>query len=68
MLSYQIPDRYRADRKAEFGEDEVDFKRKQASCKLVEKLRILFCNMIASDRKYIDPTEVITSIVDDYGN
>ena len=24
--------------------------------------------MIASDRKYIDPTDVITSIVDDYGN
>ena len=24
--------------------------------------------MIASDRKYIDPTDVITSVVDDYGN
>jgi ubiquitin carboxyl-terminal hydrolase 25/28 len=24
--------------------------------------------MIASDRKYIDPTPVLTSIVDDYGN
>ena len=24
--------------------------------------------MIASDRKYIDPTDVMTSIVDDYGN
>ncbi len=24
--------------------------------------------MIASDRKYIDPTPVISSIVDDYGN
>lgn len=24
--------------------------------------------MIASDRKYLDPTNVMTSIVDDYGN
>lgn len=24
--------------------------------------------MIGSDRKYIDPTPVLTSIVDDYGN
>lgn len=24
--------------------------------------------MIASDRKYVDPTPVLTSIVDDYGN
>ena len=24
--------------------------------------------MIASDRKYVDPTNVMTSIVDDYGN
>lgn len=31
-------------------------------------MKILFANMIASDRKYVDPTEVITSVVDDYGN
>lgn len=24
--------------------------------------------MIASDRRYLDPTDVVTSIVDDYGN
>lgn len=28
----------------------------------------MFCSLIASDRKYIDPTAVISSIVDDYGN
>lgn len=68
MLSYHTPDKYRADKKASGAEEEVEFKRKQASCKLVEMLKILFCNMIGSDRKYMDPTEVITSIVDDYGN
>ncbi len=39
-----------------------------ASCKLVENLKQLFCSLIASDRKYVDPTSVISSIVDDYGN
>ena len=29
---------------------------------------MLFANLIASDRKYIDPTDVISSVVDDYGN
>lgn len=24
--------------------------------------------MIASDRRYVDPTDVISSVVDDYGN
>ena len=35
---------------------------------MVENLKVLFGNLIASDRKYIDPTDVISSIVDDYGN
>lgn len=39
-----------------------------ASCKLVDNLKFLFAQMIGSDRKYIDPTAVLTSIVDDYGN
>ena len=34
----------------------------------MENLKILFGNLIASDRKYIDPTDVISSVVDDYGN
>lgn len=46
----------------------MEFKRKLASCKLVQHLKNLFCSLIASDRKYLDPTPVITSIVDDYGN
>ncbi len=31
-------------------------------------LKELFSLMIGSDRKYVDPTPVLTSIVDDYGN
>lgn len=31
-------------------------------------MKILFARMINSDRKYLDPTDVISSIVDDYGN
>jgi hypothetical protein len=31
-------------------------------------MKNLFGSMIASDRKYVDPTPVLTSIVDDYGN
>ena len=31
-------------------------------------MKELFAKMICSDRKYIDPTDVISSIVDDYGN
>lgn len=49
-------------------EQDFEFKRKLASCRLVENLKQLFCSLIASDRKYIDPTPVISSIVDDYGN
>jgi ubiquitin carboxyl-terminal hydrolase 25/28 len=35
---------------------------------LVENLKALFCSLIASDRKYLDPTAVLSTIVDDYGN
>jgi hypothetical protein len=38
------------------------------SCRLVEHLKALFCSLIASDRKYLDPTLVLTSLVDNYGN
>jgi ubiquitin carboxyl-terminal hydrolase 25/28 len=50
------------------AEQDFEFKRKLASCRLVESLKYLFASLIASDRKYIDPTTVISSIVDDYGN
>ena len=43
-------------------------KRKIASIQLVKNLQLLFAGMISSDKKYLDPTNVITSIVDDYGN
>lgn len=49
-------------------QEEFNFKKHLASCRLVERLKELFCSMIASDRKYLDPTAVITSIVDDFGN
>ena len=35
---------------------------------MVENLKVLFSELIASDKKYVDPKPVITSIVDDYGN
>ena len=38
------------------------------SCRLVVNIKNLFCSLIASDRKYLDPTQVLSSIVDDYGN
>jgi ubiquitin carboxyl-terminal hydrolase 25/28 len=49
-------------------QEDFEFKKKLSSCRLVENLKQLFCNLIASDRKYIDPTAVLSSIVDDYGN
>ena len=45
-----------------------ELKRKLASIQLVKNLQHLFAGMIVSDKKYLDPTPVITSIVDDYGN
>lgn len=45
-----------------------EIKRKVASIAVVKNLQYLFAGMIASDKKYLDPTSVITSIVDDYGN
>jgi ubiquitin carboxyl-terminal hydrolase 25/28 len=31
-------------------------------------LKALFSQLIASDRKYADPTPVLSALVDDYGN
>ena len=45
-----------------------ELKRKLASIQLAKSLQLLFAGMIISDKKYLDPTSVITSVVDDYGN
>lgn len=50
------------------AQEDFDFKRKLSSCRLVENLKQLFCSLIASDRKYADPTPVLSALCDDYGN
>ena len=39
----------------------------EASIKLIKNLQKLFAKMIKSDKKYVDPTEVLNSVVDDMG-
>jgi ubiquitin carboxyl-terminal hydrolase 25/28 len=68
VLAYSMPSRYKKDKKPADNEDPIEFKRKQGSCNLVENMKVLFANMILSDRKYIDPTDVVTSVVDDNGD
>ena len=34
----------------------------------MENLKNLFSSLIASDKKYVEPGPVISSLVDDYGN
>jgi hypothetical protein len=71
ILSYEVPARYRGVKDEEIQkrvQEDFDFKRKMVSCRLVENLKQLFCGLIASDRRYLDPTLVLSSIVDDYGN
>ena len=41
---------------------------KKASIHLVEQIQRLFAFMIRSHRKYLDPTAVLTALVDDFGN
>lgn len=43
-------------------------KRIKYSQRLVKNLSYLFANMMLSNRKYSDPTEVLKSLVDDFGN
>jgi ubiquitin carboxyl-terminal hydrolase 25/28 len=38
------------------------------SIQLVLNLQKLFISLIASDKKYIDPSDVVKSICDDFGN
>jgi len=71
VLRYEMPKRFRTVKDEEvpkLAQEEFDFKRKLSSCRLVDNLRTLFCQLIASDRKYADPTPVLTALVDDYGN
>lgn len=45
----------------------VKIKRLEASIKLIKEFQKLFAFMTLSDQKYIDPSEVLNSIVDEYG-
>lgn len=46
----------------------VKIKRLEASIRLVKEFQVLFAHMTLSDQKYIDPSEVLNSLVDEYGN
>ena len=48
--------------------DEVARKRMTYSKRLVDNLAKLFATMVISNRKYADPTNVLKSLVDDFGN
>jgi hypothetical protein len=67
ILSFKEPEHLKNVKDAEKGKD-PELKRKLASVQLVKSLQLLFAGMIISDKKYLDPTSVITSVVDDYGN
>jgi ubiquitin carboxyl-terminal hydrolase 25 len=43
-------------------------KRYRQSTFLVENLSKLFAQMIMANRKYVDPTQVLRSLTDDFGN
>ena len=42
--------------------------RKKASIQLLQQLQKLFAHMIRSNKKYVDPSNVLKSLVDDFGN
>lgn len=67
ILSFKEPEHFKSITDVEKGKD-PELKRKLASIQLVKSLQLLFAGMIISDKKYLDPTSVITSVVDDYGN
>jgi len=60
-LAYQEP-------KIPSGLDKKSLNRLRKSISLVKNLRNLFSNLILSHQKYVDPKEVLSSIVDDFGN
>ena len=71
ILKYEIPKKYLGIKDEDIQKHvqyDHEFKKKLFSCRLVDNLKKLFGSLICSDKKYIDPTPVISSIVDDYGN
>ena len=48
--------------------DEMMRKRKLHAKNLVENLAKLFAQMILANRKYVDPTCVLKTLTDDFGN
>lgn len=70
-MKYEIPKKYVGIKDEDIQKHtngDHEFKKKLYSCRLVDNLKKLFGSLIGSDKKYIDPTPVISSIVDDYGN
>jgi hypothetical protein len=55
-------------KKEEQGIDQQIERRLKASKKLVLETKKLFATLSLSDKKYTDPSAVLHSIVDDYGN
>lgn len=48
--------------------EETQFiQRLEASRKLIASLKVLFGSMIKSDKKYGDPTQVLSNVTDNYG-
>jgi len=43
-------------------------KRFRYSKNMVNNLSKLICQLILSNRKYVDPTQVLKTLVDDFGN
>lgn len=50
------------------GDVDASNKRLKTSIDLVVNLQCLFVSLIGSDKKYVDPTNVVKSICDDFGN
>ena len=50
------------------GQDEMIQKRSLNSQNLTQNLAKLFAQMVLANRKYVDPTPVLKSLTDDFGN
>lgn len=51
-----------------YPSDEVARKRTRNSYILVNNMAKLYSQMLLANRKYVDPTQVLKSLVDDFGN